>query len=75
MERHEIRAKMAADEENLPGPKWLRDLLAKEMRQRYGWNDEDASRIERGEHGMTTAIVSMRAMRAAIKEAAKRRRK
>ena len=65
----------AADSEALPGPKWLRKILAEEMERRYGRDDEDAARIRSGQHAMTTGIVALAAMQRAIKEAPLRRRK
>lgn len=48
-------------------PKWLREILAEEMERRYGKGDPDARKIRDGNHAMTTAIVSLRAMKRVLK--------
>lgn len=64
-----------ADAAELKFPKWMREILAGELERRYGKGDPDARKVRDGSHALTTAIVSLNAMKRVAARLTEKRRK
>jgi hypothetical protein len=70
----ERKKALESDAAELKFPKWMREILASEMEKRYGKGEPDARKIRDGSHAMTTAIVSLNAMKRVAARITKQRR-